>query len=108
MLPIEQIVAQLAEDAHSFTLCMGMKTPGGTILVNDSTAEGAIQEYAVLRYVGGQIVQVESLTTTWCTPKSLTQLLEKADRGEWDTRDPWSVVAENMLEHGQGPCELCR
>lgn len=107
-LPIDKLVIVLAGDASSFCLCTGIRTPAGTVLVNDSLRVDGLQEYAVLRRLADGWVQVESLTTTWCTRERLTELLEAADRGEWDNHEPWTVVPDLQLEHGATPCPLCR
>lgn len=107
-LPIDELVVVLAGDENLFCLCAGFRTPAGTLLVNDSLRLDGLQEYAVLRRLDGRCVQVESLTTTWCTRGKLTELLEAADRGEWDGNAPWAVVSDAQLEHGSTPCPLCR
>lgn len=78
----EELSERLA--TQNCTLCAAFQTPGGTVWANDSTGEEALQEYAVLRRLGEEWKQIESITVSWCTPDRLLAFAIAADAGNWD------------------------
>jgi hypothetical protein len=91
----------------SSTLCTGFSSQG-LVLVNDSTSEDALQEYAV--FDGRE--QIESLTTSWMDEARLVEVLtELRDKpgydspGRWVQVGSWDLTLQPPQEHPR--CSSC-
>lgn len=80
------------------------------LFANDSTSAGGTQEYAVLKASsdGSELVQIESITFSWCTEVKALELILQILSGEFDSI-AYATVSRSRLcpvsEHGV--CELC-
>jgi len=102
-----ELAGKLTE--QTWTLCSAFRTAGGTIWANDSTCEGAIQEYGVLRRdEDGAWRQVESITVSWFGRDELRSYIGQADAGDLDTRPTLDRIAGERLEEPHDTCDLCR
>jgi hypothetical protein len=101
---------ELAEllTSMTWTLCTALQTEGGSIWANDATSEDGAGEYAVLRFLGGQWRQVESITASWCSRERLLLYAEQADRGEFDSLNYcYGMVEASRIEFDHRPCRHC-
>lgn len=94
----------------SWTLCTSFQFRD-TIWINDSTSEGAIQEYAVIRrdfgpQPLGKIIgrQVETITVGWCNVEELLKYI--TDFGDGNEFMPFDVVVK-VDDDPQHRCQLC-
>ena len=100
----EELALKLTE--QTWTLCSAFRTAGGTIWVNDSTTEDALQEYAVLRRGdGGGWDQVETITVSWCSPAKLRADIERADADGFT--EQLGKVAGHQVQENHERCALC-
>ncbi len=94
---------------YTWTGCQSFQL-NGYIFANDSTAADGAQEYAVLKRFKGEheLLQVESITFSWCDEvQSLALILRIAD-GELDSIVYGRVSSyrfQTVAEHGL--CQLC-
>ena len=93
---------------RTWCLCNGIRWQG-LLILNDSTSEDALQEYAVINEKTG--VQVESLTVSWLTPFNLGVTLTELANGRYsfsmgNKEDPLARI-ETPEQHRQRRCELC-
>ena len=101
----DELAAKLTE--HTWTLCSAFRTAHGTVWVNDSTCEDALQEYGVLRRdEDGTWRQVETITVSWCGREKLRFYIDQADAGAFDASALDQVQAER-LEDPHATCALC-
>lgn len=104
----ERLAHQLTE--FTWTGCQAMQL-GQYLLANDATSPDGAQEYGVLRQDpndASRLIQIESITFSWCTEEQALELLQAMLRGEFDL---------NVLGHVQrsrfhaperhGFCPLC-
>ena len=95
---------------HSWTLCTAFETAVGTVWANDSTREGALQEYGILRRLspGGaqDWRQVETITVSWCTAEKLRGYIDQADAGAFDQGN-FGTIADRQIELEHAPCPRC-
>ena len=99
---LDVLVDKLKE--WSWTLCTGFRWRG-LLILNDSTGEDALQEYAIVREA--DLMQLESLTVSWYEPAKLkVDLTELAD-GRWGDSsyapEPWpSGLKREQCQSVQG------
>lgn len=79
------------------------------IWLNDATSPDGAQEYAVLRKEeDGSLVQIESITFSWCSYDESLKYVRQTLRGE-DDRNEWSrrvrPILQTAAEHGR--CSHC-
>ena len=85
---------------HTWTTCSGFRWRSLTLL-NDSTSEDAVQEYAVIR----NGIQIESLTVSWMeSPDVLAGYLVPLDSGEMPGV---SFGPVKIIPHPDGYCSRC-
>lgn len=81
----------------------------GYLWLNDSTSPDGAQEFSVLRKcVGGTLVQIESITFSWCDYDSALRLIKATLAGEDDENDfrrEVRPVLQTPEEHGL--CHHC-
>ena len=104
----EEVARLLSE--HTSTLCTAIQL-GGYLFLNDSASEDGEQEYAVVKMPAapaGRFVQVESITSGWCSYDQALDCIQQALSGEYDALD-FVRAAEPRLETAaeQGRCHLC-
>ena len=98
---------ELARQLRDFSwcLCNGFRYRG-VLWLNDSTSEDAIQEYAVIRE--RDMVQLESITVSWCSYESLERYIQQAAAGEMEVM----FTGHYLLFYGPAsshePCRYCR
>lgn len=108
-------VASAEELAHklihySWTGCQAFQL-GGYLFANDSTSADGAQEYAVLRPSaadGNELVQVDSITFSWCTEVNALEIILRIIAGDYDSIVYGSVSRsrfQSASEHGV--CWLC-
>ena len=103
----EELARMLTE--QTWCLCTGFEL-GGYWFLNDATHEDGAAEYAVVRKQGpgGQPLQVESITMSWCTWAEACKHIRRAIAGEYDDAGFASTVApviETREQHGR--CGHC-
>lgn len=109
--PVEspEILAQKLTQS-TWTGCTAMEFRG-YLFANDATSPDGAQEYAVLKpsREGHDLVQIESITFSWCTEAQALELIQRICSGEFDAVDCGRVSRERfqtLAEHGL--CYLCR
>lgn len=102
---------QLAHDLTERTWCgcNGFKL-SGYLFLNDATCADGAQEFAAVKRAGpdGKMLQVESITFSWCSYDSALKLIRQVVTGEYDDPDYAAVIEpriETPEEHGR--CHLC-
>ncbi|MBX3439812.1 MAG: hypothetical protein KF861_20145 [Planctomycetaceae bacterium] len=105
----EKLTQQLTE--FTWTGCQAFEL-GGYILANDATSPNGAQEYGVLRPDpddDSRLIQIESITFSWCSEARALELLQRMLRGEFDLH----VLGHLGRSQFQAPerhgfCPLCR
>ncbi len=84
---VEELSKLLTETTFGCCHAFYIKGHPDYVWVNDSTAPDRLQEYAVLKrnLPDGEILQIESITTSWCTPLEMQQYIERSLAGKDDT-----------------------
>ncbi len=96
--------------AHlSWTSCQAFGLEG-YIFANDSTDPEGSQEYAVLKAYGNSshLVQIESVTFSWCSEQRSLDLVKQACIGNFDHQRFGEIARSRFqtdAEHGR--CPLC-
>ena len=80
------------------------------VWVNDSTSPDRLQEYGVLKrnYPDGKIMQIESITFSWCDFDQALQFIQRTLAGKDDNNSLACEVVSTLqtpLEHGK--CQHC-
>ena len=102
---------QLAADLTRTTWCgCNAFELDGYLFLNDATSPDGAQEYAAVKRDGpdGRMLQVESITFSWCSYDSALNLIRRAIAGDYDDAEFAHVVEphiETPEEHGR--CHLC-
>jgi len=103
-------VARLAYDLADVTFCgcQGFKIDN-YYLLNDSTGADGAQEYAVFKKVDNQLIQIESITFSWCNHHEALQYISNILFGKYDNENYKSIdFAERIDNHKNMSCYLCR
>ena len=96
----EQLVESLSE--HTWPLCTAFRC-GPYLWLNDATHEDGAVEYAVVRE--SDMVQVESITTSWCTREQLLKYArDPGDESDWCKTKVTNRI-DTPEQHGR--CPLC-
>ena len=102
---------ELARKLHTvvWTCCTAFEL-GGYLWLNDSTSPDGAAEFAVLKRcaAGGRLLQVESITFSWCDYDETLQYIQQALRGEFDDSNFVQEVYPRLQtpdEHGR--CSHC-
>ena len=103
----EELARMLTE--QMWCLCNGFELAGYWFL-NDATHEDGAAEFAIVKRQGpgGQPLQVESITISWCSTAEARTHIPRALAGEYDLADYASTVApvvETPEQHGR--CAHC-
>ncbi len=103
----EELARTLTE--QTWCLCNGFELAGYWFL-NDATSEDGGQEYAIVKKdgPGGQPLQVESITMSWCSIDEALQYIADATAGRYDGADYARTVnphIESPEKHGR--CAFC-
>ena len=104
-------VARLLKE-HTWTLCTAFEIRG-YLFLNDSTSEDGAAEFAVVKRpaeVGGQFLQVESITFGWCDYAKALDYIQRALSGDYDALEFVRAVEprlETADEHRARYCQLC-
>ena len=78
----------------------------GYIFANDATSADGAQEYAILRATQDclELIQIESITFSWCTEERALELIKAVCAGEFDgegfcnvARDRFQTISEHGL-----------
>ncbi len=100
---------ELARKLHRivWTCCTAFEL-GGYLWLNDSTSPDGATEFAVLKRcsVDGRLLQVESITFSWCDYDETLQYIQQALRGEFDDGNFVQEVQPQLQtpdEHGRCP-----
>lgn len=99
-----------SELAHKLTqmtwcLCSSFEFCG-YLYLNDATHEDGALEYAVVKKVGNEFIQVESITFSWCSEGKARNYIIDITEGKYDS-EGWKVVPrfDNSKNH---LCDHCR
>lgn len=99
----------LAEKLTQFTWCgcNGFRL-GEYLFVNDATSADGAQEYGVLKPIGEEFVQIESLTFSWMTLTQAQDIIRRVLAGEFD-RERYDMLKAERLESPEqhGRCHHC-
>jgi hypothetical protein len=88
--------------------CQAFRTEQGTVWASDSVEGAECQEFAVLRLINGELRQVESITTSWCTEEEMATYIKEADEGKMD-KEAWGfALSASKLEGRPHSCRLCQ
>lgn len=107
VLSPEDLAEKLTQ--HTWCCCNAFRLQG-YIFANDSTCEDGAQEYGILRpdTDGPDLVQIESITFSWCTFGSALKLIRQVIAGDFDA-ERYSRVQRDRIqtpeEHGR--CQFC-
>ncbi len=84
---VEELARMLTETTWGCCHAFSIKGHPDYVWVNDSTSPDRLQEYAVLKRnpSEGMILQIESITVSWCTPMEMQQFIERSLAGKDDT-----------------------
>lgn len=104
----QELARMLTE--RTWTLCSGFYIQGhpDVLFLNDATCEDGAGEYGVIRLIGTQHVQVESITMSWCSVEKALRYIEDALTGKMDGNDfarPVTLRLDTPEQHGR--CHLC-
>ena len=88
----EELATMLTE--RSWCLCNGFELQG-CLFLNDATHDDGAAEFAVVKKQGpgGQPLQVESITMSWCSYESALAYIRRAVAHEYDDAEYASTVA---------------
>lgn len=105
----EKLAHQLTE--FTWTGCQAFSL-GEYILANDATSADGAQEYGVLRpdpEDGSRLIQIESITFSWCSEERALELLQRMFQGEFDLHVLGYFCRSRFQTSEQhGFCLLCR
>lgn len=93
---------------QTWTLCSAFYATGHPeyLFLNDSLSEDGAQEFAVVKRLGEQFVQVESITFSWCRiDQALHHITECLAGHNDDQARPVTAVIQTPDQHGR--CPLC-
>lgn len=100
---LEELAERLA--GSGWVPCTAWELPDGrTRLLNDSFGDGG--EFAVIRLIGDEWRQVESITFSWCSREKALAYLEQATAGEFD-RENWVGPVDPRFHPQHETCPLC-
>jgi hypothetical protein len=106
----EELAHMLSE--RTWTLCSGFYVAGHEeyLFLNDATHEDGAGEYGVIKgKVGPEpVVQLESITFSWCTPAKALGYIRMALAGQMDGTDlrrTMTLRLETPAQHRR--CRLC-
>lgn len=101
-------LSKLATDLTDYTWCgcQGFKIDN-YYLLNDSTGPDGAQEYAVFKKIDNKLVQIESITFSWCNHHEALQYLSDILFGKYDDENYKSVDYNIIDNHKCFGCHLC-
>lgn len=101
----------LAQMLTEFTwCCCNAFRLQGYIFANDATSADGAQEYAVLRTAAeaSELVQIESITFSWCSPEKAMELIQSVVAGRYDAECYDRITATRFETPGEhGVCGHC-
>lgn len=94
---------------QTWVLCSAFQL-GNYFYLNDATSADGAQEYGVVRMFTRPelLVQVESITFSWCSIEAALELIQKINANEFDSQLLGRISARQVQtadEHGS--CHLC-
>lgn len=97
---------------RTWTVCSAFYVQGRpeVLFLNDATHEDGAGEWGVIRLIGTQHVQVESITMSWCTAEEALQHIEDALAGRMDGNDfarPVDLHGRLDRPEDHDRCHLC-
>jgi len=100
-------IAGIITRFDSMVLCTAFRV-GRVTLLNDSTSEDSLQEYALCL----DNIQVDSITTSWCKGDRLAEIIRNAIDGRYEGSKTYGEVDFGpSAKHGEGDpdgmCHLC-
>lgn len=103
----EELARMLTKE--TWCCCNGFQLLGYWFL-NDATSEDGAQEYGVVKIRGpnDRLLQVESITMSWCSYEEALSYIQRAISGAYDTLDFSRIVdltVETSEQHKR--CPLC-
>ena len=114
MLGRLRLIDSAADLAHkltesTWTSCQAFVLDG-YLFANDATCADGAQEYAVLKAGPnpGELVQIESITFSWCNDDRASELILRILSGDFDQESYGRVCSSRFRtarEHGT--CHLC-
>ena len=101
----EQLAHHLTE--MTWCGCSGFELDG-YLFLNDATSADGAQEYAILKQVAEGMIQIESVTFSWCCYDQALRLIRQVVDGQYDDQRIYSVVAPQIeTPEAHGRCHLC-
>lgn len=101
----ETLAEQLTQS--TWCCCNGFRL-GDYLFVNDATGPDGAQEYAALKPVGEDYVQIESLTFSWMNREQALDIIRRVLAGEFDHESYGAIESRRIqtpAEHGR--CGHC-
>ncbi len=101
---------QLADDLTRMTWCgCDAFELSGYLFLNDSTSADGAQEFAAMQREGtdGQMVQLESITFSWCNYDEALSIIRRVITGSYTERLEEGVFCIQTPEE-HGTCPLCK
>jgi hypothetical protein len=80
------------------------------IFANDATSADGAQEYAILKpsLDGSSLVQIESITFSWCSEEQALELIREIISGKYDAESYGTVERSRFVTSSEhGTCYLC-
>lgn len=102
----EELAHKLTQ--YTWTCCTAISF-GGYLFANDATSADGAQEYAILKpSAAGALVQVESITFSWCSEPKALELIRRITSGAFDS-DCYGMISPDRFQTSQehGYCDLC-
>jgi hypothetical protein len=102
----EQLAEKLHE--HSWTSCTGFRC-GAVLWLNDQTSPDGASEYAIVRLSDApDLVQIESITASWCSKEELIAYAELYGAGDPGVGRMDTVPTAHVQTFAQhGTCGHC-
>ena len=103
----EELATKLAQ--FTWTCCTAFELYG-YLFANDATSGDGAQEYAVLKphRVGDDLMQIESITFSWCTEVRALSLILRVLSGDFDSMR-YGVIPRSRFQasHEHAVCPMC-
>lgn len=93
---------------YTWTCCTAISF-AGYLFANDATSADGAQEFAILKPANdGSLIQIESITFSWCSEERALALIQQIVRGDFDSHHLGVMSSElfqTSKEHGL--CHFC-
>ena len=106
----EELARLLTETTFGCCQAFSVRDHPNYVWVNDSTSPDRLQEYGVVKRNNpdGKIMQIESITTSWCNASEMLRFINRTLAGEDDNSyfaGEVTAILQTPQEHGR--CQHC-